>query len=222
MILFITLFFIMSLSILVLINLSDTSSYLLERNSKFTKSQLLYSVNNVKNEIIKILDTTENRENLYKYLDIDFPLDLKDMKLIIRLSEYDKYDINVLNKNESEYIHFKDYLNSVGIYDFYTLQESYSDFNNIENTKQLETLLTKFNQKSYTENIFIAKEHIGFIKEYVKKDFNLKNEDKDIKFYELFITIEYLNHIIKAYYILDKEGIRLKGEGVKYFEYRFK
>ena len=222
MILFITLFFIMSLSILVLINLSDTSSYLLERNSKFTKSQLLYSVNNVKNEIIKILDTTENRENLYKYLDIDFPLDLKDMKLIIRLSEYDKYDINVLNKNESEYIHFKDYLNSVGIYDFYTLQESYSDFNNIENTKQLETLLTKFNQKSYTENIFIAKELTGFIKEYVKKDFKLKNEDKDIKFYELFITIEYLNHIIKAYYILDKEGIRLKGEGVKYFEYSFK
>ena len=62
----------MSLSILVLINLSDTSSYLLERNSKFTKSQLLYSVNNVKNEIIKILDTTENRENLYKYLEYYF------------------------------------------------------------------------------------------------------------------------------------------------------
>ncbi len=212
----------MALSILVLINLSDTNSYLLEKNSRFLKTQLLYSVNNVKNEVIKILDKTDSRENLYKYLDIDFPLDLKDMNIVIRLSEYDKYDINVLKKNENEYIHFKDYLNSIGIYDFYTLKDIYSDFNYIENTKQLETLLTKFNKESYSENIFKAKEHIGFLKDYIKKDFNLKNEDKNIKIYELFITVKYLDHIIKAYYILDKEEIRLKGEGVEYFEYSFK
>ncbi len=111
MVLFITLFFVMALSILVLINLSDTNSYLLEKNSRFLKTQLLYSVNNVKNEVIKILDKTDSRENLYKYLDIDFPLDLKDMNIVIRLSEYDKYDINVLKKNENENINFKDYLN---------------------------------------------------------------------------------------------------------------
>ena len=60
------------------------------------------------------------------------------------------------------------------------------------------------------------KEYIGF-QDYIKKDINQNDKDKEIKLYELFVKVEYLKEFAKAYYILDKE----KGE-VKYFEYSFK
>jgi len=36
------------------------------------------------------------------------------------------------------------------------------------------------------------------------------------------VNVEYLKHIVKAYYILDQEALKEKNQGVKYFEYSFK
>ncbi|RBQ31949.1 hypothetical protein CRU92_04055 [Arcobacter sp. FW59] len=220
-ILLMTLFFIMSISILILKNLSDTNSYVIEQNSKFSKIQMLYYVNNVKNEILKAIQNIENKDQLYQYLDIDFPIILKDSKIIIRLSQYDKYNINLLKKEkEDDYFEFSEYLKSMGIYDIYTLKSIYSDFNNVENNKQLKNIFTRFNKESYNNDIFKAKDYIGFI-DYDKKEFNLSQEEKDIRFYELYVTVEYLEQFIRAYYILDKSS-KEQEQGVKYFEYSFK
>jgi len=144
-----TLFFILSISILILKNLSDTSNYVIEQNSKFSKIQMLYYVNNTKKEILRALKDMKTQEGLNQYLNIDFPLFLEDTKIVIRLSAYDKYNINLLkNEKEDSYIHFSNYLKSIGIYDIYTLKSIYSDFNSIENSKQLKHLLTRLIKKS--------------------------------------------------------------------------
>ena len=97
-VLLISLFFISAISLLILKNLSDTNSYISEQNSKYAKTQMIYFLNNAKNEISKTL--SQNEENdVSSYLDIDYPIVLKDALITIRLEEYDKYDINLLNKN---------------------------------------------------------------------------------------------------------------------------
>lgn len=216
-ILLMTLFFIVSISILILKNLSDTNSYLIEQNSKFTKTEILYYTNNLKDEVLKVLKNIEQREDLYKYLGITFPFNIKDANISIRLEEYDKYDINLLkSKDEKNYLYLSEFLKQNGIYNIYTIQEILNEQNSIKNRKQLNYIFKKFNQESYSNDIQKVENYIGFIK-YDKKDFSLAKEDKDILFYELFIKINYLQQNIDAYYILKKEPL-----GVEYFEYSFR
>lgn len=216
-ILLMTLFFIVSISILILKNLSDTNSYLIEQNSKFTKTEILYYTNNLKDEVLKVLKNIEQREDLSKYLGVTFPFNIKDANISIRLEEYDKYDINLLkSKDEKNYFYLSEFLKQNGIYNIYTIQEILNEQNSIKNRKQLNYIFKKFNQESYSNDIRKVESYIGFIK-YDKKDFSLAKEDKDILFYELFIKINYLQQNIDAYYILKKEPL-----GVEYFEYSFR
>ncbi len=216
-ILLMTLFFIVSISILILKNLSDTNSYLIEQNSKFTKTEILYYTNNLKDEVLKVLKNIEQREDLSKYLGVTFPFNIKDANISIRLEEYDKYDINLLkSKDEKNYLYLSEFLKQNGIYNIYTIQEILNEQNSIKNRKQLNYIFKKFNQESYSNDIQKVENYIGFIK-YDKKDFSLAKEDKDILFYELFIKINYLQQNIDAYYILKKEPL-----GVEYFEYSFR
>ena len=111
-ILLITLFFIISISILILKNLSDTNSYLTEQNSKFAKVQMLYYINNIKNEFLRLLKDT-NKEGLVKYFNMNFPVQMEDIKIKIRLEEYNKYNINLLKaKDKKDYYYFSEFLKS--------------------------------------------------------------------------------------------------------------
>ncbi|WP_157352955.1 hypothetical protein [Aliarcobacter butzleri] len=214
-ILLITLFFIISISILILKNLSDTNSYLTEQNSKFAKVQMLYYINNIKNEFLRLLKDT-NKEGLVKYFNMNFPVQMDDIKIKIRLEEYNKYNINLLKaKDKKDYYYFSEFLKSYDIYDIYILQSILSELNTIRTNKQLDEVFKRFDKESYNNNLFKVKNYIGFV-EYDKKDFSSQASNENL-LVELFIEIKYLKYEMKAYYILKKET-----QGVEYFEYSFK
>ena len=215
-VLFISLFFIATLSLLVLKNLKDTDSYLSEQNAKFTKTQILFYINNAKDEISKVFSKNLEREALGEYVGLEFPLIIQDAKITMRLEEYDKYNINLLSeKDEKKYEFFKDFLIRNDIYDIDILRSNLLENNKIRNSKQLDFLLEKFQKESYTSDIFKVKDYIGFMN-YDKKEISQNEKEKEILFYELFIKVDYLKQFAKAYYILNKNG------GVEYFEYSFK
>lgn len=116
---------------------------------------------------------------------------------------------------KKKYKYFKDFLARENIYDFERLQDIYSENNQVKNSKQLDFILEKFEKESYNSDISKVRDYIGF-QEYDKKEITQSDKEKEIKFYELFVEVEYLKQFAKAYYILDKSG------GVKYFEYSFK
>ena len=215
-VLLISLFFIAAVSLLILKNLEDTDSYINEQNSKFTKTQIIFLINNAKDEVSKILAKGIDKEILKDYTNKDFPILFQDAKVIMRLEEYDKYNINLLNeKDEKKYEYFKDFLIRNDIFDIEILKGVLSEKDKVKNSKQLDELLEKFEKESYSSNIFKVKDHIGFMN-YDKKEITQNEKDKEILFYELFVKVDYLKQFAKAYYILNKNG------GVEYFEFSFK
>ncbi len=222
-VLLISLFFIAAVSLLIMKNLEDTDLYLSEQNSKFSKTQIMFLLDNTREEIkgilasiVKDVDEDKQREVLKDYVGVNFPIIMQDAKITIRLEEYDKYNINLLKeKDEKKYEYFKDFLARENIYDFERLQDIYSENNQVKNSKQLDFILEKFEKESYNSDISKVRDYIGF-QEYDKKEITQSDKEKEIKFYELFVEVEYLKQFAKAYYILDKSG------GVKYFEYSFK
>jgi hypothetical protein len=229
-VLLISLFFIAAVSLLIMKNLEDTDLYLSEQNSKFSKTQIMFFLDNTKDEIVTVLkqiseqysdDKTKQREVLKDYVGVNFPIFMEDAKIIMRLEEYDKYNINLLKESKDKeadaekYKYFKDFLARENIYNFEDLQDIYSENNKVENSKQLDFVLEKFEKESYKTDISGVKDYIGF-QDYDKKEITQNYKEKEINFYELFVEVEYLKQFVKAYYILDKSG------GVKYFEFSFK
>ena len=227
-VLLISLFFIAAVSLLIMKNLEDTDLYLSEQNSKFSKTQIMFLLDNTREEIkgilasiVKDVDEDKQREVLKDYVGVNFPILMEDARIIMRLEEYDKYNINLLkeskdkNADEEKYKYFKEFLARENIYDFERLQDIYSENNQVKNSKQLDFILEKFEKESYNSDISKVRDYIGF-QEYDKKEITQSDKEKEIKFYELFVEVEYLKQFAKAYYILDKSG------GVKYFEYSFK
>ena len=220
-VLFISLLFIAAVSLLILKNLEDTDLYLSEQNSKFSKTQIMFFFDNTKEQFIKVLseinsDENNQREILKEYINKDFPIVKKDVTITIRLQEYDKYNINLVKgKDEKKYEYFKDFLARENIYDFERLQNIVSENNQVKNMKQLDFILEKFEKESYNTDISKVKGYIGF-QDYDKKEISQDDKEKEIKFYELFVKVDYLKQFSKAYYILNKSG------GVEYFEFSFK
>jgi|OM-RGC.v1.013715467 hypothetical protein len=215
-VLLISLLFIAVISLLILKNLQDTDSYLAEQNAKFSKTQIMFYINNAKDEISNILSKKLDEDILKEYIGVEYPILVQDAKISIKLEEYDKYNINLLNeKDDKKYEYLKDFLQRNEIYDIYTLQAILKENDNIKNNKQLDNLFEKFEKESYNIDISKVKDYIGFM-DYDKKEITQNEKEKEILFYELFVNVDYLKQFAKAYYILNKNG------GVEYFEFSFK
>ncbi|QKF78429.1 hypothetical protein [Arcobacter defluvii] len=215
-VLLISLLFIAVISLLILKNLQDTDSYLAEQNAKFSKTQIMFYINNAKDEISNVLSKKLDEDILKEYIGVEYPILVQDAKISIKLEEYDKYNINLLNeKDDKKYEYLKDFLQRNEIYDIYTLQAILKENDNIKNNKQLDNLFEKFEKESYNIDISKVKDYIGFM-DYDKKEITQNEKEKEILFYELFVDVDYLKQFAKAYYILNKNG------GVEYFEFSFK
>ena len=222
-VLLISLFFIAAVSLLIMKNLEDTDLYLSEQNSKFSKTQIMFFFNNTREQIegiltsvVKGVDEDKQREVLKDYVGVNFPILIEDARIVMRLEEYDKCDINLL-KNDKNEENFKKFLSDKNIYiDIAKLKEIY-DNRTIDNSKKFDSILEKFEKESYKSDIIKIKDYISFYSDSNKEQCLTKNsKEKTINLYELFVEVEYLKQFAKAYYILDKSG------GVKYFEFSFK
>lgn len=108
-VLLISLFFIAAVSLLIMKNLEDTDLYLSEQNSKFSKTQIMFLLDNTREEIkgilasiVKDVDEDKQREVLKDYVGVNFPILMEDARIIMRLEEYDKYNINLLKESKNK------------------------------------------------------------------------------------------------------------------------
>jgi len=207
-VLIITLLFVAAVSALIYQNIDDTDSYMKQQNYKFNKTQLLVSVKNVQEEVSRIF--LQKQDAVDKIVDSasEFvPLKIKDVNVLFRLDEYEKVNVNLLSKSEEkDYAEIKNIFNNNDINDFDIFRFIFKENKQtITNEKQKEVLIEQFINESLNTKINKIKNKLGF----------LSKPDKD-KFYELFINVNYLEEIAKAYYILNKKG------EVKYFELSFK
>lgn len=205
-VLLVSLLFITAISALILKNLDDTNAYMKEQNHKLNKAQLMMIINNAQIEASKVIK---------KYSDDipsleDVPFSIKEVDILLSLSLYDKYDINVYD-DKTKKIDNKKYEklqkffwdNSVdGFENFVYLLKGNQ---NIKNSKQLDDIITTVIKQTYSNKILEIKDELGFI-----------STDSNSKLYELNLKVKYLKNMAKAYYILDKDG------EVKYFELSFK
>lgn len=224
-VLLVSLFFIAAISALIIKNLDDTDSYISEQNSKFSKTQIIFLINNIKDEVSSVIALNNENEDkqkdyIKKYYGIEFPLEIKDARITFKLVPYEKENINMLQDDDIE--KQKDLIElfyNNNVYDFpYFLEiyrerkEKYFKDNNINSYKQIDDILQDFMKKTYSNNILKIKNSIGFF------DFDQDKAENDEKYdyYELFVKIEFLKEFIKARYILNKSG------KVENFELSFK
>lgn len=227
-VLLISLFFITAISALILKNLDDTDSYISAQNSKFTKTQILLLIDNVRSEVSQAILANNSVENsdtdyLSNYYNIDFPLKIEDINIVFKLTPYERENINLLKETEYEkYKDLEELFSDNSIPDFNIFMEIYNEkkekyldqmkTNNIESYKQIDDIINDFMKKTYSNKILIIKDKIGFF------DFDQEKakEDEKYDYYELIVKINYLKEFIIGRYIFNKEG------KVENFELSFK
>jgi len=212
-VLLLTLFFITTISVLVLQNLDDTDTFLKKQNYIVDNTQVLISIKDTKNEVAKLIK--RYKDDIDEALETDFfannyiPINLSNLNVTFKLSKYDSIDINNINEKESNNILRT--FNENNVYNFDLFKQIYnekiefnskkSDNNKIQNHKQLDDIINTFIIRSSSDDILRIKDSLGFI--------------KSDNLYELIIKAEYDEAKTMAYYILSQEG------EVKYFDISF-
>ncbi|WP_072682463.1 hypothetical protein [Arcobacter sp. LA11] len=207
-VLLITLFFITTISLLILKNLDDTDVFLEKQNYSLNNTQVLIAIKNTKNEVSKLLrehkdDIDEVLEN--ELLQTSIPIKIDDLDIKFGIKKYEKIDINEMRNKDSQVI--EEHFISNNVFDYELFKEIYEEKLQIENkkvetSKQVDDIINAFIIKSYSEEILRIKEDLGFLKAE-----NL---------YELSIEAKYNSAIASAYYILKNDG------KVEYFDISFK
>ena len=226
-VLLISLFFISAISVLILKNLDDTDSYISKQNSKFTKTQILLIIDNIKEEVSRLVSvTSENNledDILTDYYGLSFPLKIKDIDASFVLLPYQKENINLFKNTEPEkYQDLSELFIDNSVYDFDYFIETYREISQnylknsseseINSYKQIDYIFDEFIKRTYSDSILVLKDKIGFF-DY---DQEKAKEEKKYDYYELIVRVNFLKEFIKARYILNKKG------KVENFEFSFK
>lgn len=205
-VLLISLFFIAAVTALILKNLKDTDIYIKEYNQKISKVQSLFLLNNAIEEIKKLIKLTKQKPD-FELEDMKQVFPIYDAFVQVEIKNYEKYDINILGKNDVEKLDkLQELFFDNQVSDFDRLKQLYSEEkmkdNNfkIKNKKQLDRLLEKFAKDVYNNDIYKIKDKLGFLE--IERNEVLKEKDIKDKNYELFIKINYLNTLTKAYLVL--------------------
>ncbi len=221
-VLMITLFFIASVSVLILKNLNDTDTYIKEYNQKISKVQVLSLIVNIKKELIKLLKAA----SMYGFDlgNLSQVLPIYEAIISFDIRDYEKYNINDLSSNDVEKIDkFRDlfYDNQVSGFDrfkeFYLKEKGKNKDFEIKDKRQLDMFLEKFTKEVYNRDIYKINDKIGFLK--LEKNSILKEQEKSNRNYEFFINITYLKTFTRVYMVLSSKSSNVKEE---YFELSFK
>lgn len=207
-VLLLTLFFIMAISVLILKNIDDTDTFITKQNYRLNNTQILIAIKNTKNEVIKLLQ--KNKDYIDKDLEKeslqnDISLNIKNLKIDFRISKYDKIDINETKIETS--IVMQELFSDNNIFDYELFKDVYFEKlndkeRNVETSKQVDDIINTFIIKNNSNNILKIKDQIGFLKS--------KN------LYLLDIKVSFNDSKAFAYYILENSG------KVQYFDISFK
>jgi hypothetical protein len=204
-VLFITLFFIVAFSILIMKNLDDTDKYIQQSEYQSNINQVLISIKNTQEQFSNLLSKHSNKidDVLEEEGSImgKIPLSQKELKISFNIKEYDKVDVNITKGQENEAL--RKLFNEYGVYDYDYFVDIYHQkvVDKINNNKQLVDIISNFIIKTNNYQIKKIENKLGF----------LALEEV----YELDIQANYYEAKAKASYVLDKKG------EVKYFDISF-
>lgn len=209
-VLLVSLFFIMSISIFVLKGLSDTEEFILKEHFNTNNIQLLRASKNIQTEISKLLlEHSEKVDDFLKDEDTNsfIPINNNELNIEFKIQKYDKVNVNDIKEKDSKKL--EDFFLEKEL-DYYLFKESYEEVvpkSDVEITtnEQLRKLLNTYIQKKGENEILEYKDELGFLKEG--------------KMYELFINSSFLSAGAKAYYVLSNTDAKIE---VKYFDISFK
>ena len=202
-VLFVTLLFIASVSVLIVANMKDTQSYIGTNNSKFNITQSYYLINNLQESVSKKLSSIENKNNIDAYIANNFTenivFDLKNINFKLDFSKYDKLNINdLISKNQEKRLEIEEKLISYEVFNFSFFYE-YLEKNEVSSSNGLRALILEYEKNTREKIVPEFDNTVGFL------------ENSEDNLYKLDIEVFNKNEKILAYYILDN-----KGEAVHY------
>ena len=163
--LLITLFFISTISIIILKNLSDSESFIEEVAFDSSLSQLKLTNKNLKDEIINLVFRyKENIDQLLEITSLGVPLSYGDMNLSITLDEYFIPNCYLNDINTTEQLNEKcDETIVENIAYQYDFIETLRQYKPIKNQNQLNYFLNIYKQKTKDDKISLINENFGYI-----------------------------------------------------------
>lgn len=193
-----TIFFITAISILILKNLDDTKKYVDNSNHIFNNSQIMISIVDLKNEVVKLL--IKNKDILDESIETgvfkeSISFDINNIKIDFDLKKYEKSDVNEIKNKESKTIEELFQINDIYSYPLFEIiyYEKLQDKNKkVESHKQLNDIINTFYERTYNKNVFKLNEILGII--------------NPVDVYELNILVELNNKNVEAQYLLKSDG----------------
>jgi hypothetical protein len=204
-VLFITLFFIIAFSILIMKNLDDTDKYIQQSEYQSNINQVLISIKNTQEQFSNLLSkhTNKIKDILEEEGSISgkIPLSQKELNITFNIKDYDKVDVNIQKGKENKAL--RDLFNDNGVYDYAYFVDIYHQkvTDKIKNNKQLLDIINNFIIKTNNYQIKRIENQLGF----------LTSQDM----YELDIEATYYEAKARASYVLDTKG------EVRYFDISF-
>jgi hypothetical protein len=159
-----TLFFIITISILILKNLNDSNKFIDEVALDSKLTQIKIANKNIQDEVIKLID--KNKDDIDQLLEITtagFPFKYGDVDLIIKIDEYFNPDCNLNKIEKTEDLNkycTDNIISSISYpYDFVKLIKQYQPFTN---KKQVDFFIDKYIEYTKDDTLYNIQDSLGF------------------------------------------------------------
>ena len=197
-VLFVTLLFIASVSVLIVANMKDTQSYIGTNNSKFNITQSYHLISDLQKSVSSKLSSIQESDDIDMYISNNFienlSFELENIKVDLGFSKYEKLNINdYANGTAEEKIAIENVLISNEIFDFNFFSTQLKN-DTIDSSNEFQKLFRTYESYAGVRNIDTLIKDLGFV---VNKDKNLYNLD---------IKLLNANENITAHYIIDDKG----------------
>ncbi len=197
-VLFVTLLFIASISVLIVANMKDTQSYIDTNSSKFNITQSYYLIKDLQKSVSSKLKSIEESDDIDIYMSNNFiknlSFELENIKVDLTFSKYEKLNINDYVKGTTEEkTAIENVLIANEIFDFNFFFTQLKD-ETIDSSNEFLELFRTYENYAGVRNINTLTEDLGFV----------ANKDKNL--YNLDIKLLNVNEKITANYILDDKG----------------
>ena len=209
-ILLITLFFISSISLLIIKNLGDSEKFMQIISYDTVYAQLKLTTQNVQEEITEFASKhKDDIDDIIEYTSLGIPFNYGDINLTITLEHYTFKDCNLNDVKTVEDLNNKcseDTVNNILYqYDFIELRNK-KIFNTFSNQKQINYFIDTYTNYTRDDRIQLVKNDFEYIKEdenktYLECNYDMTISDvdasskfvfeldsKDIKSFELLLT----------------------------------
>ena len=161
-VLLITLFFISSISILILQNLDDTDKFLDEVSRDTSLSQIQITIDNVKKEIPDFFN--KNKENIDEILENTsiVPFEVGDVNLLLNITEYTLPPFNI-NKLNTAITTSESFINNINYkYDFLQLVNKNKPYSN---NNQIQQIIDEYIKLTKDSDILNIKDDFTYMKD---------------------------------------------------------